>query len=560
MSPSPDPGTQARAAPRLPSTPGWALRILGSLAADAGRPPAPAWRRYGGAGVAVAAATLVLWPVREVVGLLNSGLLLLVVVIGATVLAGQGAGILAAVLGFGLFELFLVPADQALALTGLANILALAVFLGVSLLLSALIEGARAQAVQAQDHAADVSRLYELSQAIVGAHQLDEVLPAIAEKVVAVFHAQVCWILLPDAAGRLVVQAEAPAGARVPAPEEARVAEWTFRHGGDPGPLGRPVPALDQQVRDGRTAFVPLCAAGRPMGLLVVADKTDRRPFTAAERTVLATFADQAVVALERLALLREAQRAETLARTDELKSALMSAVSHDLRTPLASIIASVTSLLEPGMYLDGETRSDLLQGIYDESRRLNRLVGNLLDMSRIEGGALHPAKDWYSIAEVIEGVLERMEPRLAAHPLTVTIAPGIPLVLLDFTEIDQVLTNLLENAIRYTPPGTPIMVTAQSREERIEVRVADQGPGVAPEHLAYLFDKFYRAGSGRSADGGTGLGLAISKGFIVAHGGEIWAESSPGAGMAVTFTLPISGVPDRPAAPALALPGGAAR
>jgi len=275
------------------------------------------------------------------------------------------------------------------------------------------------------------------------------------------------------------------------------------------------------------------------MGVLAVTDKRDHRPFTTAEHTVLATFADQAAVALERLYLLKGAERAEVLARTDELKSALMSAVSHDLRTPLASIMASVTSLMEPDIEWDEETRRDFLQGIYDEARRLNRLVGNLLDMSRIEGGALHPEKDWYSMSEVIEAVVQRLEPRMYDHPLTVRVEDGMPLLLLDFAQIDQVLTNILENAIRYTPPGTSIAVRARQEGANIQVEVEDTGPGVPREDLQYLFDKFYQVN--RGGQKGTGLGLAISKGLVEAHGGHISVSNGQRGGLRVTFTLPVA-------------------
>ena len=218
-----------------------------------------------------------------------------------------------------------------------------------------------------------------------------------------------------------------------------------------------------------------------------------------------------------------------------------MSAVSHDLRTPLASIMASVTSLLEPCIRWDKQTRQDFLQGIYDEARRLNMMVGNLLDMSRIEGGELHPEKDWYSIAEVIEAVVQRLEPNLADHPVTTDIQEHLPLTLLDFSEIDQVLTNLLENAIKYTPPGTPIHISARlvGGGDNIEVSVADAGPGVSPEHLPYLFDKFYQVNERQGK--GVGLGLAISKGLIEAHGGSIQASNAPGGGLEVIFTLPVA-------------------
>ncbi len=532
--------------------------------------PAPPWRspqaaiahdithtplsrvvRYGTTAAVLVGVTATLWPLRETIGLLNIGLIFLMVVVGATVFGGRGAGIVASVLGFALFDFFLVPPYLTFVISDLRNILALLVFLGVSALLSWLIASAREQAQQAQRRAEDVSRLYELSQVIIGAPPA-EVLPAIAEKVRAVFAVQVCWVLLPGPQQHLRVQVQAPPSGRALTRDEMTLAEWAFWHGLPVGQGGLTAPILDGGGSGTGAAFVPLRAAGRIIGVLGVADKRDRRPFTTAERTILATFADQVAVALDRITLLREAERAEVLARTDELKSALMSAVSHDLRTPLASIIASVTSLLEPEIAWDDETRRDFLQGIYEEAERLNRLVGNLLDMSRIEGGALQPEMDWYGIAEVISSVVQRLEPRLGQHPLTVDLAPDLPLVPLDYTEIDQVLTNLIENALKYTAADAALRITAQQQENALTVSVADNGAGVDPEHLGRLFDKFYRV-EGRTRPQGLGLGLAISKGLIEAHGGHIWATNRPEGGLQITFTLPISA----PVVQSAALPAG---
>ena len=409
--------------------------------------------RYGGTLVALAVTTGLFVPVREDLGLLNAGLAYLVVIIGATLFAGQIAGLLASVLGFFLLNFFLVPPYLTFDVTGHNNLLALFVFLGVSLLISTLISGAREQAEQAQRRAEDVSRLYELSQTIIGARHLDEVLHALTRKVGDVFDVQSCWLLLPDGQGHLSVQALYPQHARQPRREEISEAEWVFRHGAERTRSDGQARSLNAQPGNEPGTFVPLRAASRIVGVLAVVGKQDNRTFSGPELTVLATFADQAAVALERLSLLKEAERAEVLARTDELKSALVSAVSHDLRTPLASITASVTSLMDPDIEWDAETRRDFLQGIYDEAQRLNTLVGNLLDMSRIEGGALHPEKDWYSIGEVIETVVQRLESQLSDHPLEVQIEEDIPLVLLDFTQIEQVLTNLLENAVSIRPP-----------------------------------------------------------------------------------------------------------
>lgn len=524
-------------------------RAPGLLAPDIAHTFSARLLRYGGTVAALVALTAAFVPVRETLGLLNMGLGFLMVVIAATILAGRRAGILAAFLGFVLFDFFLVPPYLTFVITDLQNILALFVFLAASLLVSRLIADAREQAHLAQRRAEDVSRLYELSQTIIGARGLEEVLPAIATKVRAVFEVQSCWILLPGPEQHLRVQAQASAAGRGLTRDEEGLAEWAFWHGSEAGQGGLTAAYGAGPSTGTAVAFVPLQAGGRTLGVLGVADKTNQRPLTTAERTVLATFADQTAVALERLTLLREAERAEVLARTDELKSALMSAVSHDLRTPLASIVASVTGLLEPGLALDEATRREFLQGIYEEAQRLNRLVGNLLDMSRIEGGALRPEQDWYNIREVIMAVVERLTPRLAGRPVTVEVPRDLPLLLLDFTEIDQVLTNLVENALKYTPPGTAITIAALRHDQAVAVSVTDQGPGVPAEHLQYLFDKFYRvegAGPPGRRPKGLGLGLAISKGLIVAHGGQITAHNIPGGGLQMVFTLPI---PPGPAA-----------
>jgi two-component system sensor histidine kinase KdpD len=499
--------------------------------------------------VALALTTALLALVRAQVGLLNAALVYLIVVIAITVFAGRRAGIAASLLGFLLFNFFQVPPYYTLVVSDLHNILALFVFLGVSLLLSWLIAGAREQARQAQRRAEDVARLYELSQAIIGSQRIEEVLLAVTDKVRDVFDAQACWILLPrglrtkdegESGGQqLALEASSPRDARPLTRDEMAAAEWAFRRGESIEHGGRGVAAGLRPRGGGRVVFTPLRQGGQTTGVLATASKIDGRPLDVAERTVLATFADQAAVALDRLALMKEAQRAEMLARTDELKSALMSALSHDLRTPLASIMASVTSLMDSDIRWDEETKRDFLQGILDEAERLNRLVGNLLDMSRIEGGALRPEKDWYSIGEVIEAVVQRIEPRLAGRPVAVDLQEDLPLVRFDFTEIEQVLTNLVENAANYTPPGTPITITARRDDDRLEVSVEDEGPGVAPEHMPHLFDKFYRvAGTGHRV--GTGLGLAIASGLVQAHGGQMQAANRASGGLRVTFTLPL--------------------
>jgi two-component system, OmpR family, sensor histidine kinase KdpD len=543
----------------------FAPRPLNMLRTEAGNQSVQALvAKYAVVMLALAVTTWALWPVRETIGLVNIGLVFLIIVLGATLWAGQWAGILTAVLGFALFDFFLVPPYLTFAISDLHNILALFVFLGESVLISWLLSGAREQARRAAQRADDVSRLYEMSQAIIGARQTEDVLPAIARKVADVLDAGVCWILTPGADNQLVIRAQHPADSRQPSRDEMALASWVLWHGKDAGLTGQtegivsPFTArsLPEWASRAPGLFAPLRVGERTIGVLGVADKHDGQPFTVVERTILNTLADQAAVALERLRLLREAERAEILARTDELKSALVSAVSHDLRTPVASMMALVTGLLDPDAHWDKKTQREFHQIIYDELVRLNRLVGNLLDMSRIEGGALRPEKGWYSIGEVIQSVAERLEPRLANHPLSVEVDQDMPLALFDFTEIDQVLTNIIENAVKYTPAGTPITVSAHhkvdNKGDNIEVVVKDSGPGVAPEHLPHLFDKFYRVDrsdrtkgrGGSEGRSGIGLGLSITKGLVAAHGGHIQAANRPEGGLRVTFGIPVNGAP----------------
>jgi two-component system sensor histidine kinase KdpD len=228
------------------------------------------------------------------------------------------------------------------------------------------------------------------------------------------------------------------------------------------------------------------------------------------------------------------------MAESDALKSALLAAVSHDLRTPLASIKAAATSLLDDSVRWDDAARRDFLEAIDEETDRLTLMVGNLLDLSRIEGGALRPDKEWYDVAELVADAAGRVATRAVDHQLTTAVEPGLPLARFDYVEIVQVLLNLVENALKYTPPGTRITISVRRLRDAIEVAVSDTGPGIPPNQLPRLFDKFYRADpSGRIP--GSGIGLAIARGLVEAHGGRIWVESRVGEGTTFRFTLPLA-------------------
>jgi two-component system, OmpR family, sensor histidine kinase KdpD len=270
--------------------------------------------------------------------------------------------------------------------------------------------------------------------------------------------------------------------------------------------------------------------------------------------TLFAGFCDQIALALDRSTLQQQAIHAEALRESDQLKDVLLGSVTHDLRTPLASIKAAVSSLLQPDMAWSEDERREFLKSIDSSTDRLNRLVGNLLDLSRLEAGSAPPEKDWYLIGDVVATVLDRLDltGQTQDRQIIVDIPDDIPLVPMDYGQIEEVLTNLIENALKYSPAGSVIHVVARARpSSELEVRVEDQGIGIPPNELEAIFDKFYRVQhvqlpwATTRPPVGTGLGLAISEAIIRAHGGHIWAESVPGHGATFVFTLPIP--QDRP-------------
>jgi K+-sensing histidine kinase KdpD len=387
--------------------------------------------------------------------------------------------------------------------------------------------------------------LAELNAALIGDVTLDAILARVAERVVTVYGAKGCRVLVTGEGGELRTGAVFPVTIGTdPDRNGQAMAEWAMINRQPVGRgrrksriasrrLGATEPASGADV-----LYLPIMTSGRVAGVLEVIGRPGSAPYSWEDEQTLTTFVDQAALALERARLSSEAARASALAHSDDLKTALLAAVSHDLRTPLASIKAAATSLLDDSVEWDPETLRDLLTAIDEETDRLTLMVNNLLDLSRIEGGALRPQKDWYDIDELISDVQHRLEPRLASHPLTIQVQPDLPPLRFDYVQIAQVLVNLLENAVKHTPAGTPIDVTARQVPEAIEISVQDQGEGILREHQMHLFDKFYRA---NTATSGSGIGLSISKGLVEAHGGTISVESDLGAGTTFRFTLPLA-------------------
>jgi two-component system sensor histidine kinase KdpD len=310
-------------------------------------------------------------------------------------------------------------------------------------------------------------------------------------------------------------------------------------------------PSANHQAHRDRLYVIPIESHGRRQGTLYLVRECSGPGFRAEDNRLLLAVAAQLGLAVEREWLRREAMEAEVLRRTDELKSALLSAVSHDLRTPLASIIASAGSLRQRDITWTEQDQQEFAEAIEQEAQRLNRIVSHLLDLSRIEAGSLQPAWDWYDLEALLDDVLGRLRPLTAHHQLMVEVPEDLPPVRLDYVEIDQVLSNLIENAVKYTPPGREIMVRVQRGQEEVAISVADRGPGIAPTALGRVFAPFVRGDAERTNGAGSyprgdGLGLAVARGLIAAHGGRIWAENRPDGGACFTFTLLLHKLEDR--------------
>lgn len=497
--------------------------------------------------VVCALATAML-PFRDRLGVLNVLLLYLLLTFALAFFAGLWPAVVGAILAFLLFDLLFIPPYLTFTVADRDHVLALFVYLAVAVVTARLVSRTRERTEEARRESRRMALLAELNAALISDVTLGAILDRIVESVVTIYGAQGCRVLLATDDGELRVRAAYPSVLGMAIDRaDMDLANWAMEHRQPIGrsKRGRKVVGLPKIAAgaDGRAAsdvlFLPLQSLTHIAGVLEVIGRPGTRAFHAEDEQLLTTFVDQAALALERARLSEEAAQSAVLARSDELKSALLSAVSHDLRTPLASIKAAVTSLLDDTVAWDSAVGQELLEAIDEETDRLTLMVGNLLDLSRIEGGALRPQKDWYDIGEMIADVRTRLSGRMQQHPLDVQIEDDLPILPFDYVEIAQVLTNLIENAVKYTPSGTPITVSARHRPGRIEVAVHDAGPGIPPNQQARIFEKFYRAPGTMTA--GTGIGLAISKGLVEAHGGEITVESGTGTGTTFRFTLPLA-------------------
>jgi two-component system sensor histidine kinase KdpD len=538
----------------------------------------PGWKGYAAAVCGVALASGAIALIQHIAHISNISLVYLLVVLWLATAFGWGPAFLASVLAFLSYDFLFIPPFYRLTVDDPTEWVSLFALLVTALVLGQLTALVQARAREARESQQRTATLYALAQLIASTTDQQALLDALAQRVLDVFSpagVSACALFLPDQQRQLVMRASsgplAPTAFNLEQREQAALAGWVLKNG---SPVGCTL-QLDQPPtqRETTLTYVPLQSRRQVVGVLGIAGPPEtrrlisklvrdpRRPAAlmpansgrGPETELFDAFCDQIALALERAALQQQAIHAEALRESNQLKDVLLGSVSHELRTPLASIQAAASSLLEPGVSWNEAEQRELLESITTSASRLNRLVSNLLDLSRLEAGVAVPQKDWHFIGEVVATVLERLD--LAGqgqdHRIQVEIPDTMPLVPMDHEQIEEVLTNLIENALKYSPAGSTIRVQAQikrtpEKSAQLEVRVVDQGIGIPASELEAIFDKFYRIQQVRlpwartRPPTGTGLGLTICANIIHAHGGRIWAESQPGQGAAFIFTLPI--------------------
>jgi two-component system sensor histidine kinase KdpD len=461
----------------------------------------------------------------------NLVMLYLLTVIIAAIYLGRGPAILASILGVLTFDFFFVLPYFTFAVSDTQYVITFIALFLVGMVISQLTARAREQAEAAQQREAETAELFDLSRDLASAAEIDVILRALTRHCEQTFEREIV-VLLPE--GTRLTPRVASTGLSL-SDEEIAVADWVYRRGEPAGRHTNTLPAA--QLR-----YLPLKTARGVVGVLGVGKPgTAERDLTPAQRRLMEAFANQAAQAIERVQLAEEARQIKLLQAAEKLQNALLNSISHDLRTPLVSITGALTSLDEQSESLDEENRRSLVITAREEADRLNRLVGNLLSMTRIESGAIKLNLEPGDVQDVIGTALEQLGKRAADHEIKVNVPDDFPLIPIDFTLLVQVVVNLLENAVKYSPKGSLIEVSARLVEQKACLEIADRGVGIPPEDLTRVFDKFYRVQRPESVSG-TGLGLSISKGIVEVHHGSIQARVREGGGTVVSVELPLYG------------------
>jgi two-component system sensor histidine kinase KdpD len=485
--------------------------------------------RYLWSAVGCGAVTLLSMPLAAHFDASNIVAVYLLTVVLVGVRLGRGPAALAAVLCVTAFDFFFVPPRFSFAVSDVQYLLTFFIMLTVGLITGQLTAGLRFQARVARHREERAAALYELARDLSGAVEVEQVVRISDDSIQRTFHANAA-LLLPDASGRLVVASEPSLTVDV------GIAQWSFDKG-DPAGVGTDtLPGSD-------VLYIPLRAPAQARGVLALKAKNRRLLRIPEQRQLLDTFAALVAIALERVHYVGVAQDALVRMESERLRNSLLAALSHDLRTPLTILVglAESLALTKPALSAD---QLETAEAIQDEARRMSTLVSNLLDMARIESGEVTLNLQWQPLEEVVGAALEATRVMLKQHKVEVRLPVDLPLVRFDALLVERVLVNLLENASKYTPSGSSVILAAEVMADKLRVSVADDGPGLPPGSEEKVFQKFTR-GDRESATPGVGLGLAICRAIVESHHGKITGTNRPGRGAQFTFTLPLGSPPE---------------
>lgn len=487
------------------------------------------WRQYGWTIVVMSVCTGI---AALLFGRLSAVNLTMIYLAGVVLVASRfslGPSILASALAALLFDFLFTEPYYSFAISDVQYVIAFFVLLFTALVISGLTQQVRRQIESARNRYLRTIALYFMSRQLAAARESDSIVAAASRHVADVFQGDTV-ILLPDANNRLTVAAH-HGEFKAESAKESAAAQWVFDH-------QRWAGWSTETLAASTAMYVPLVTSSGSLGVLALRPKVPKHPLEPDQRHLLETFATQVAIALERSKFASQVEASRREVETEQLRSSLLSCVSHDLRTPLSTISGAASTLLDEQNTLSTASRRELLHSLADEATRLNQIVSKLLDMTRLDAPGFKLQKEWYPLEELVGSALNRLRSLLAGHDIRTSLPDDLPLVEVDGVLVEEVLANLLENAARYTPPGSLIEIRAEHFNEHVLIEVLDNGPGLAPGTEHDVFRRFVRQRPSTDRSG-TGLGLAICDAVIRLHGGKIGAENRPEGGARFWFTIP---------------------
>lgn len=464
-------------------------------------------------------------------GIENVDLVLLTAVVTVAVRYGLWPSLLATVAASLCYNFFFMPPLYTFTIADPTNIAAFVLFMAVAMIVSNVAARVRTQADTAIGRIRTTEQLYAFSRKLAGTGTLDDVLWATAYQTALMLKVRVV-LLLPEE-GLLIVKSGYPPEDELDQADLA-AANWAWSN-------DRPAGRGSDTLPGAKRLFLPMRTGRGPIGVIGIDNDRTGPLLTPDQRRLLDALVDQGALAIERVLLVEDMDRVKRTVESERLRSALLTSISHDLKTPLASVLGAASTMRDLAGALSDTEKRDLLATVIDESERLNRFIANLLDMTKLESGAIVPNTALHDLGEIVGSALRRASKILAGHKVELVLAADLPMLQLDAVLFEQVLFNLLDNAAKYSPPETTISIRSQREWDQVVLQVADEGDGIPPDEIESVFDKFYRAQKGDRVRPGTGLGLAISRGFVEAMGGTILAANrSDRSGAVLTVRLPV--------------------